>query len=259
MHVSEHNYPPGMRQAGHAHDVTTISIVLAGGLRERAGRREHHSRPLSIVIKPIGTEHADDFGPQGARLLRITLPDGAERGAPDTQHLAHWRWTDAGPACRPFLQLAHILRYGSTATDEVERRAWDVLALLARSAADDRCGGPPRCLAHARATLDEEEAPPRLTELATRAGVHPLHLAREFRRFYGCSTTDQLQRRRVQRAAALIAAGGMPLARVAIVAGFYDQPHMGRVFRRHTGLPPGAFRCLASDVSIVQDARRRAH
>lgn len=256
MFVSEHRYAPGTSQPRHAHAVTTVSILLAGSLRERVGQSEQYARPLSVVVKPLDTEHADDFGPDGARLLRITLSQDAARAAlPRAHGLARWRWMDAGPACRPFLRLARALRDPQVTDDAIERLAWDVLALLEGTRADRVGRDPPGWLANARAALDDDPAPPRLSQLAAHAGVHPIYLARQFRRFYGCSTTDHLQRRRVQRAAALIAAGRLPLARVALAAGYSDQPHMGRVFRRETGLAPGAFRDLTTQVPIVQDTR----
>lgn len=259
MRISEDLYPAGTSQPRHAHDVTTVSIVLAGSLRERVGRRERYSRALGVVVKPLGTEHADDYGPDGARLLRLTLSEDAARAAvPWAGSLARWRWMDAGPACRPFLRLARALHNGPVTYDVMERLACDVLAVLEDAGTDAVGREPPGWLADARAALDDEDTPPRLAQLAARAGVHPVYLARQFRRFYGCSTSEHIQRRRVQRAAALIAAGGLPLARVALAAGFSDQPHLGRVFRRETGLAPGAFRHLARRVSIVQDEHAEA-
>jgi AraC-like DNA-binding protein len=35
---------------------------------------------------------------------------------------------------------------------------------------------------------------------------------------------------------------GMPLSDVALAAGFADQSHLTRIFKRVTGMTPGAFR-----------------
>jgi AraC-like DNA-binding protein len=41
-----------------------------------------------------------------------------------------------------------------------------------------------------------------------------------------------------------MAASQQPLSDVALAAGFYDQSHMTRVFRRMTGRTPGAHRAM---------------
>jgi transcriptional regulator GlxA family with amidase domain len=47
---------------------------------------------------------------------------------------------------------------------------------------------------------------------------------------------------RLNRARRLLAAGTMP-AQAAAEAGFADQSHMGRHFRRTFGVAPGTYRC----------------
>ena len=259
MRISEHCYLPGLSQQRHAHGETTCSIVLSGTLRERVGTREQISRPFSMVLKPLDTEHADDFGPSGVRLLRITLSPETSRDALQwARTLRCWRWTHSGPACRPFLQLARAMRGevppGELRSRYVERLIWDTLAGLATADRSDVGRAPAKWLASAREALDDAVVPPRLSDLAALAGVHPVYLARQFRRFYGCSTSGYLHRRRVQRAADLLGASQVPLARVSLAAGFTDQPHMCRIFRRETGLTPRQYQAIAGEVPSVQDA-----
>jgi AraC family transcriptional regulator len=73
-----------------------------------------------------------------------------------------------------------------------------------------------------------------------------VYLARAFRRAYGCSITEYVQRHRIRRAAALIADRRLPLTQAAYAAGFADQSHLCRSFRRHAGVTPSAFRALAA-------------
>jgi len=97
-------------------------------------------------------------------------------------------------------------------------------------------------LAVARELLDDQcgEAV-RVTELARAAGVHPVHLARVFRRYLGCTPGDYL-RRRLERAAVLLRETACPLSDVALSCGFADQSHLANAFKRHIGVTPGAYR-----------------
>jgi AraC family transcriptional regulator len=252
LRVAEHTYLAGLRQPRHAHAETTVTIVIGGSLRERVGRVEEIARPLSVVVKPGGTEHADEFGPEGTRTVQIALTDAdASDAAAWERALRVWRWTHGGPGVRSFLALARLLRSadsvcGGERADEIESLAHDVLAAVGRHAGASDARTPPRWLQIVREGLDDVgPAPPRVRVLAASAGVHPVYLARQFRRFYGCSVTEYLKQRRLQRTADLVTSNEHPLSLVSYTAGFADQAHMCRVFRAATGVTPGAFRALA--------------
>jgi AraC family transcriptional regulator len=92
---------------------------------------------------------------------------------------------------------------------------------------DDLLGTPPSPAARPRwLGLVEEylhgcyRGPVSLRSLADTAGVHPMHVARVFRRHHGCTIRAFLQRRRVLHACARISKGREGLASVAVDSGF---------------------------------------
>ena len=79
------------------------------------------------------------------------------------------------------------------------------------------------------------------------AGVHPDHLGRSFKHHYGMSVHDFVRRLRVQWSCwAMLEDPGRRLGDLAIAAGFSDQSHFTREFRRIRGVSPGAFRDLTA-------------
>jgi AraC-like DNA-binding protein len=80
-----------------------------------------------------------------------------------------------------------------------------------------------------------------LAELAALSGVSRFQLLRGFGRDVGATPHAYLIQRRVQRARQLLAAGRSP-ADAAMLAGFADQSHMTRAFRRQFGITPGRYR-----------------
>ena len=68
------------------------------------------------------------------------------------------------------------------------------------------------------------------------------HVARTFRAAHGESIAASLRRRRVLWAAERLAAGREPLSAIALAAGFCDQAHFCRIFRKVTGRTPGSVR-----------------
>lgn len=79
-----------------------------------------------------------------------------------------------------------------------------------------------------------------LDEAARLLGASPTHLVRAFTREHGVPPHRYLTGRRVDLARRLLL-DGHPPAEVAVAAGFYDQAHLGRHFRRLVGTTPARY------------------
>ncbi|UUZ47414.1 helix-turn-helix transcriptional regulator [Massilia sp. B-10] len=82
----------------------------------------------------------------------------------------------------------------------------------------------------------------RIADLAAELGVHAVHLARVFRKAWGCSPGDLLRWRRVERAIGLLRRKDLCMVEVALASGFADQSHMTRAFQAQCGTTPGGYR-----------------
>jgi AraC family transcriptional regulator len=81
-----------------------------------------------------------------------------------------------------------------------------------------------------------------ISDIAQVAGVHPAHLTRAFRQQLGSSVATYVRQLRLKWAADQLTAGSTPLCDVALQAGFADQSHFTRVFKRYSGMTPGQYR-----------------
>jgi AraC-like DNA-binding protein len=79
-----------------------------------------------------------------------------------------------------------------------------------------------------------------LQALARFAGLSAFHLCRVFRDSVGMPPHSYQTQVRVRRAKSLLRAG-LPITQVAAEAGFYDQAHLTRHFKRIVGLTPGRY------------------
>ena len=246
MAVAELSYADNQWQRRHAHEETTISIVLAGALVERVAGTEEVAGPLSIVVKPGGTEHEDRFGPRGARTLQIRLAPGAAARLREWQSpVEQWRWIHTGPV-PTFLRVLRLARQREASADAIADAVTDAIAAISGNS-DERRRGAPRWLVLVREAIDDSAIRVvRVRALARAADVHPVHLAREFRRYFGMSVTEYVQRRRAQRAAELLADPRRPLSSLSYDAGYADQSHFCRIFKRETGMTPQAFRRIVA-------------
>ena len=84
----------------------------------------------------------------------------------------------------------------------------------------------------------------RLEDLSALAGLSPHHFARAFQQSVGIPPHRYLLKRRLEHVERMLKDTQLPLAQIAQVAGFSDQSHLARHFRRMTGMAPSAARAL---------------
>jgi AraC family transcriptional regulator len=225
--------------APHCDGRTRVSVLVAGAVEETAGGVAHWSGPGSAVVKPAGAVHANRFGPFGARILSV-IPEPAlldEVSGQAAVGASRYLW------CHD-MQMAALAESIRHALDRpTAQRLATLKGCLAELLGRVGAGRPPRWLDAARAALHANpERPPGVPTLAAGAGVHPVYFARAFRRHFRCTVGEYVRRLRVLNAAELLATSDRPLAQVALAAGFADQAHFCRVFRRETGTTPNAYR-----------------
>lgn len=78
--------------------------------------------------------------------------------------------------------------------------------------------------------------------LATRLGMSPRNFIRRFKKATGLSPIDYLQRLRVRAARRMLEEGDLGVQEVCSRVGYGDPAFFRRVFKRHTGLTPAAYR-----------------
>jgi AraC-like DNA-binding protein/PAS domain-containing protein len=81
-----------------------------------------------------------------------------------------------------------------------------------------------------------------LGALSSMAGLSTNHFARAFQQSVGIPPHRYLLRRRVQHVEQMLRETQLPLSQIALAAGFSDQSHLARHFRRLTGMPPSLAR-----------------
>jgi AraC-like DNA-binding protein len=107
-------------------------------------------------------------------------------------------------------------------------------------------GGLPPALTHriceyVESHLDEKIS---LDRLASMAGLSAHHFARAFRESVGMPPHGYLLHRRLEYVERMLRETQLPLSEIALAAGFSDQSHLARHFRRLTGMPPSLARRL---------------
>jgi AraC family transcriptional regulator len=228
----------------HTHDRACVAVMLDGSFDLRLTGKLYQCFPTSIFTEPAGETHANYMGPSGAHVV-VVQPDP---GCADLlQPFAGILGQAAQCHHAGLTERAARLTRELDSPDDLSALAAEgiVLEMLVDLARLDygRARRAPPWLRRAQEVLHARFAEPiRTAELAGEVGVHPAHLARSFRAHYKQSIGTYVRCLRLDWAARELLQSDVSLAAVALAAGFADQSHFTRFFKRHTGQTPQAYR-----------------
>jgi len=250
MDLQVRDYPALHAMPPHMHDVPSMGIVLGGGFDERIGKAERHYTRGHIAFLPAGVIHSQRFGGSATRqiiyqpekrwLEQLAACGGTFRDAPHLHDVAF---------CHLGEKLLRELREPDGFSVMVcEGILLELGAAFARGyAVAARPRRPPAWLARTRDYLHARAfSSVRMKELARIAGRHDMHVAREFRRFYGMSVGDYMRNLRLDSAALRLSNPRADICEVAFECGFSSHSHLCRAFRRHFGMTPSQYRAERS-------------
>lgn len=238
----------------HAHEEFFVALTEAGRAASVYRGDTHAIGPGDIIVLNPGEGHAGGPPPGDSWAYRsLYLPpdlmrDLAAEFPPGTPAIP---WFAAGlvrdPGVTAFLLRFHRLseQPGSSALHREACLARGLLLLASRHARVPRqprpSGREPRAVQAAREFLEAHaEDNVTLLALARHTGLTPSHLCRVFRQVTGMTPHAYQLQVRVRRAKALLLSG-YPIARAAAEAGFWDQAHLTRHFKRTIGVTPGRY------------------
>ncbi len=82
-----------------------------------------------------------------------------------------------------------------------------------------------------------------LKEVSQGLHVHPSYLSREFSKYFdNLSFGDYIRKLRIEKAIQLLNDPSYSLSEIAYLTGFSDQSHFTRIFKKHTGKNPSAYK-----------------
>ncbi len=238
--------------AKHRHDTYAIGVTEVGVQTFDYRGKVESSRPGQVLVLHPDEAHDGRAGAEGGFGYRIVYVEPA--CIADAVRAIRGR-----PTPLPFVRepVSYNRTLAGAVTDAfrspLEPLALDALVLrlaegLLEGDPDGRSAGTPRRLDHAalarsRAYLDSRRATVRSAELEAVTGLSRYELARQFRALYGTSPHRYSLMRRLDFARHQLR-GGIPLAELALTAGFADQAHFTRMFRSAYGVTPGRYASL---------------
>jgi AraC-like DNA-binding protein len=238
----EHAYPM------HTHDAWTLLIVDSGVIRYDLDRNEHGAHGAAVTLLPPHIPHdgraatGDGFRKRVIYLQADLLAADAVGAAVDAPGLADQ------PLRAGIDSLHRVMAVPGEELDAESRLAFVRERLQAHLTPRRRrhldAGPRPasrRIAEELRMLLDAHVVDGlTLRDASAALGAHPTHLVRSFTSAFGLAPHAYLTGRRIDLARRLLL-DGRPAAATATAAGFYDQAHLTRHFRRYLGVSPGRY------------------
>ena len=249
-HFFDHVY------ALHAHDTYSFGITDLGAQRFRCRGADHTSG--AGMVMAFNPEEVHDgsaaaelgyqyrivhIGPSVVREILADASDGRTAGMP-----LFVRPVLTDPVLTGALARLHASLIGPSNDLAREETLTTAVLAMANRGATRAPGtrtlagaGQRRAARRARALLDEASLEPvSANDLAAAAGCSRYAVYRAFRMEFGMPPSDYQRLVRLRRARQLLAYG-VSLADAATSAGFSDQAHLCRWFKRTYGITPGAY------------------
>ena len=251
---------PSVAIPDHEHPTHFLNLLTHGSIKAQwtmEGRvRSEQNTPGTIYMLPAGTRDRVNWSGTSTRIVLVMEPRFLARSLEKTAHLdnvelkTHWNLHDrhiqslilalhadledgspAGPVYGESLGLAlghYLIRRYSVRTDK---------------SPECRGGMPTARLNRVFDFINQNSAQDiHLQELADIAGMSPHYFCELFKASTGLTAYQYILRRRIERAKQYLNDPKFGIASAGEAAGFSDQSHFTKVFRRMVGVTPLKFR-----------------
>jgi AraC family transcriptional regulator len=240
----DRRYSPNLQVPQHLHEYAHLVVTLRGRYLQRSSGKDLEFTPGTVAFYPAGEAHSSSYSPLGARSLHIEItPDTLDRAREACLSFSNSLVCRGGkPAAIGGEIYRECRALDSTSSLVLEGLILQLFGEISRTPLQ-RCHHLPGWLSQADSVIRGRFTETlTLSDIASYVGVHPVHLAREYRKHYRSTVGEQIRRLRVDYARQQISTTKYSLADIALASGFSDQSHFTVAFKNYVGTPPSVYR-----------------
>lgn len=222
----------------HAHDWPVLSLFVIGSYLNETEAGETFISGPSAVFYRAGARHRNTTAAVGFEQIEIEF-DPAWLGERFLPRQPVMRWL-GGRVAREARSLAHACQ-GEAREDRLRAELQQFLASASRAAGQEVEHEAASWIGNIAQRLREDPSL-KVSDLATEIRRHPSWVGSAYRQATGEGLQETAARLRVESATWLLRETTQSLSAIALEAGFCDQSHMNRTFRRVLGRSPATIR-----------------
>lgn len=244
--LSERIYPPYFKTPEHSHNGALFCFVMQGGYTEKYNNIIRECRSSTLLFHPPEEEHMEHFHETGGRSFLVELEPIWLKTLRDYTTFTNKSAQLKGESIElPVKRLYREFVQSDTSSPLIiEGLLMQMIGETSRSIKHHLNNNTPRWLINAKelihARFNENLS---LTDIAIAVGVHPVYLAQAFHKSYNSTIGDYVRQLRIDYACRQLE-GETPIINIAHDAGFCDQSHFTRTFKRIMGIAPSKYRSL---------------
>lgn len=249
--VTHARFPASATLEPHIHDRPTLAVILEGGFdlhfnSAAINKRRLACPPGTIFTEPAGEKHANYIAVEGARVV-VLQPDPEQEemlrpSAAVLDRINHFRHGRIELTAKRLAQ--EVLEPDEVSPMSIQALALEMLVDAARFDREESWKRMrPAWIARAREYVHAHfREGLRIADVAEAVDVHPAHLAACFRDAHSMPLGEYIRALKVEWAARQLVETDEPIASIACRAGFSDQAHLTRAFKKQTGWTPARYR-----------------
>jgi len=245
LRLTETLCPPGFSAPRHSHELFLFCLMIEGGFSEKLGAHKRECTPFTLVTHTPDETHANQCYHQGARYFVVEIGEQMLSRSREYSLVldqpAHFDHGSSVWLAKRAYDEFHRMDAASPLV--IEGLTLEMMAEVSRRSFKTSERATPRWLKQTTELLGAHFTDAVTLEgIARVVGTHPVHLARVFRQHQGCTVGEYVRRLRVEFSCRALSGTDAPLSQIALDAGFYDQSHFSRTFKRVVGLTPTSYR-----------------
>lgn len=244
--LTEFRFDPDFHLGFHRHTTSALFVWLEGTLKVDLGRDAWLlSQPGEILAMPAGLPHREYAGPLGGRCFMIQGAESSLERAEIEEVVGSADGGVVGPHPDLSRDLERAFRVDLSLRERLRARARCLELVAGFEELHPGQGGYTTApwVRKVERWLDEHYLDEwSLDGLGDRFGISPAHLARSFREAFGVTVGERIRDLRLEEAAEQLRRSDRPISDIATEAGFADQSHLTRAFKRRFGTTPARYR-----------------
>ncbi|MDB4292842.1 helix-turn-helix transcriptional regulator [Maribacter sp.] len=226
----------------HYHENPYFTYLLQGKLYEANKKEDYYLEPGSLLFHNWQDAHQNIKAPEFTRGFHVELnADWFKKNEVATTALE-----GSLQLKNPLLKkLMNAIFLESRIADPHSQTSINLLLLEVMNTMKHqetlRTLKKPKWVDDLNALILETNSSYSLTELGQRLGIHPVHLSREFHKYFGTTFGQYIRHLRLNKAVLLMTAKRYSLTEICYTCGFYDQSHFISTFKSAYGITPSIF------------------